>query len=209
MNLKKQFADGLFSNNPVLVQLIGICSVLAVSTSVINAVGMGMSVIAVLTCSNVVISLLRKFIPDEVRIPAFIVVIASFVTILQMVLAAYVPALNESLGIFLPLIVVNCIILGRAEAFASKNGVAASFIDGIANGLGYTLAISCVAVVRELFGAGSLFGVQLLPEEATIPFLTQAPSAFIVLGCTIAASVALRNRNEAKRKGKEQLDAGN
>lgn len=201
MKISEQFKEGLFTNNPVLVQLIGLCSVLAVSSSVMSAVGMGVSVIAVLTLSNVVISMLRKFIPNEVRIPAFIVVIASFVTILQMVLAAFVPALNESLGIFLPLIVVNCIILGRAEAFASKHGVWASFIDGIANGIGYTLAITVIAVVRELFGSGSIAGIAIIPQEYTIPFLTQPPSAFMLLGTLIAISIYLRDRKKNKAKG--------
>ncbi|MDY3052136.1 MAG: electron transport complex subunit RsxE [Ndongobacter sp.] len=198
MKISEQFKEGLFSNNPVLVQLIGLCSVLAVSSSVMGAVGMGLSVIVVLTCSNVVISLLRNFIPNEVRIPAFIVVIASFVTLLQMLLEAFVPALNATLGIFLPLIVVNCIILGRAEAFASKQNVFRSFIDGIANGLGYTMTISIIAVVRELLGAGTLMGLRIIPEEATLPFLTQAPSAFMLVGTLIAISVALRERNKKK-----------
>lgn len=201
MKITEQFKEGLFSNNPVLVQLIGLCSVLAVSSSVVGAIGMGVSVIVVLTLSNLVISLLRHFIPNEVRIPAFIVVIASFVTLLQMVLAAYVPVLNDTLGIFLPLIVVNCIILGRAEAFASKHGPIVSIIDGIANGLGYTMAISLIAVVRELLGAGTLFGTRIIPEDFTIPFLTQPPSAFILLGCAIAISVAIRERAKNKAKG--------
>ncbi len=198
MNIKEIFKDGLFSNNPILVQLIGLCSVLAVSVTVQGAFGMGMSVIFVLTASNVVISLLRKFIPDDIRIPAFIVVIASFVTILQMVLEAFVPALYNTLGIFLPLIVVNCIILGRAEGFAYKNGVFASFCDGISNGLGYTWVITCIAIVRELVGTGAVLGTQIIPEDFAIPFLQQAPCAFIVLGCFIAASIKIRQRKKEK-----------
>ena len=160
--------EGMFSNNPVLVQLIGFCSVLAVSSTVLGAVGMSLSFMFVLILSNIVISLLRNFIPNEIRIPAFIVVIASFVTILQMCLQAYFEEIYNLLGIFLPLIVVNCIILGRAEAFASKNGVVASAIDGLVNGLGYGFVIITVAIVRELIGAGTLLGVRILPEAATI-----------------------------------------
>ncbi|WP_242826668.1 electron transport complex subunit RsxE [Levyella massiliensis] len=150
--------EGMFSNNPVLVQLIGFCSVLAVSSTVLGAVGMSLSFMFVLILSNIVISLLRNFIPNEIRIPAFIVVIASFVTILQMCLQAYFEEIYNLLGIFLPLIVVNCIILGRAEAFASKNGVVASAIDGLVNGLGYGFVVITVAIVRELIGAGHVIG---------------------------------------------------
>lgn len=198
MKMKEIIRDGLFANNPVLVQLIGLCSVLAVSASVMSAVGMGMSVLFVLTLSNIVISLLRKFIPSEVRIPAFIVVIASFVTMLQMLLQAFVPALYDALGIFLPLIVVNCIILGRAEAFASKHNVLESAVDGIANAIGYTLAIAVIAVVRELFGSGTIFGISILPGDYTIPFMTQPAAAFIVLGSFIALVTTYKSAKQRK-----------
>ena len=161
-NLLKVFKDGIFSNNPVFVQMVGMCSVLAISSSLSNAIGMGAAVIFVLTLSNLVISVLRNFIPDEVRIPAFIVVIASFVTMVQMIIKAYLPALDQSLGIFIPLIVVNCIILARAEGFASQNGPIASIIDGLGQGLGYTVAISILAAIRELFGNGTLLDLSLI-----------------------------------------------
>ena len=194
--------EGMFSNNPVLVQLIGFCSVLAVSSTVLGAVGMSLSFMFVLILSNIVISLLRNFIPNEIRIPAFIVVIASFVTILQMCLQAYFEEIYNLLGIFLPLIVVNCIILGRAEAFASKNGVVASAIDGLVNGLGYGFVIITVAIVRELIGAGTLLGVRILPEAATIPFLLQPASSFILLGIFLAVmnQIKLMQAKKAKEK---------
>lgn len=193
------FTDGLFRNNPALVQLIGLCSVLGVSNTVQGAFGMGMAVIFVLTASNVVISLLRSFIPDEIRIPAFIVVIAGFVTILEMVMEAYLPEIYNLLGIFLPLIVVNCIILGRAEAFASKNGIVDSIIDGLGNGLGYTWVITGIAIIRELLGTGALLGNQIIPEEFAIPFFQQVPSSFMLLGFFIAASNAIRSAKKRQQ----------
>lgn len=200
--------EGMFSNNPVLVQLIGFCSVLAVSSTVLGAVGMSLSFMFVLILSNIVISLLRNFIPNEIRIPAFIVVIASFVTILQMCLQAYFEEIYNLLGIFLPLIVVNCIILGRAEAFASKNGVVASAIDGLVNGLGYGFVIITVAIVRELIGAGTLLGVRILPEAATIPFLLQPASSFILLGIFLAVMNQIKLMQAKKAKEKEaQMEA--
>lgn len=195
--------EGMFSNNPVLFQLIGFCSVLAVSSTVLGAVGMSLSFMFVLILSNIVISLLRNFIPNEIRIPAFIVVIASFVTILQMCLQAYFEEIYNLLGIFLPLIVVNCIILGRAEAFASKNGVVASAIDGLVNGLGYGFVIITVAIVRELIGAGTLLGVRILPEAATIPFLLQPASSFILLGIFLAVMNQIKLMQAKKAKEKE------
>ena len=195
--------EGMFSNNPVLVQLIGFCSVLAVSSTVLGAVGMSLSFMFVLILSNIVISLLRNFIPNEIRIPAFLVVIASFVTILQMCLQAYFEEIYNLLGIFLPLIVVNCIILGRAEAFASKNGVVASAIDGLVNGLGYGFVIITVAIVRELIGAGTLLGVRILPEAATIPFLLQPASSFILLGIFLAVMNQIKLMQAKKAKEKE------
>lgn len=202
VNLGKIFTDGIIKNNPVFVQMVGMCSVLGISSTMNNAVGMGLAVIFVLTMSNFVISLLRNFISNEIRIPAFIVIIAGFVTIVQMVLKAYVPALYASLGIFIPLIVVNCIILARAEGFASQNGPVASIVDGIGQGLGYTLAISIIAFFRELLGAGTLFGAQIIPADYTIGFLQQPASSFIVAGLAFAAFAALSNRSAKSKNAK-------
>lgn len=196
VNLGKVFKDGIFSNNPVFVQMVGMCSVLAISSSLSNAIGMGAAVIFVLTLSNLVISVLRNFIPDEVRIPAFIVVIASFVTMVQMIIKAYLPALDQSLGIFIPLIVVNCIILARAEGFASQQGPIASIVDGIGQGLGYTIAISILAAIRELFGNGTLLDNRIIPEDYTIGFLIQPASSFIILGIMFAVAAAISNKKK-------------
>ena len=196
VNYGKIFTDGIFKNNPVLVQMVGMCSVLAISSSLTNAVGMGVSVTFVLVMSNLVISLLRNFIADEIRIPSFIVVIAGFVTIVQMLIKAYAPALDKSLGIFIPLIVVNCIILARAEGFASQNGPIPSIVDGISQGLGYTIAISILAFFRELLGSGTLFGIGVIPEEYTIGFMLQPASSFIVLGLIYGAFNAIMNRKK-------------
>ena len=198
VNLGKVFSDGIFKNNPVFVQLVGMCSVLGVSSTLQNAIGMGLSVIFVLVMSNLVVSLLRNFIKDEIRIPSFIVIIAGFVTIVQLVLRAYVPSLYKSLGIFVPLIVVNCVILARAEGFASKNGPVASIVDGLGQGLGYTLAISVLAFFRELLGAGTVLGKTIIPAEYTIGFLQQPASSFIVLGILFAAYAAYTNKKERK-----------
>ena len=159
MNLGKVFKNGIIDDNPTFVQVIGMCPTLAVTSSAINGIGMGLSTAVVLTCSNLVISLLRKVIPDKIRIPAFIVVIATFVTIVQMMLKAYVPSLDAAIGLYIPFIVVNCIILARAESFASKNDPAASAVDGIGMGLGFTIALTVIGAVRELLGAGSIFGL--------------------------------------------------
>ena len=196
VNYGKIFTDGIFKNNPVLVQMVGMCSVLAISSSLTNAVGMGVSVTFVLVMSNLVISLLRNFIADEIRIPSFIVVIAGFVTIVQMLIKAYAPALDKSLGLFIPLIVVNCIILARAEGFASQNGPIPSIVDGISQGLGYTIAISILAFFRELLGSGTLFGIGIIPEEYTIGFMLQPASSFIVLGLIFGAFHAIMNKKK-------------
>lgn len=196
VNYGKIFTDGIIKNNPVLVQMVGMCSVLAISSSLINAVGMGVSVTFVLVMSNLVISLLRNFISDEIRIPSFIVVIAGFVTIVQMLIKAYAPALDKSLGIFIPLIVVNCIILARAEGFASQNSPIPSIVDGISQGLGYTIAISILAFFRELLGSGTLFGIGIIPEEYTIGFMLQPASSFIVLGLIYGAFNTIMNRKK-------------
>lgn len=186
--LSNYVKEGLLTNNPVLVQLLGLCSVLAVSTSMVNALGMGVSATIVLICSNVLISLLRNFIPQQVRIAAYIVVISGFVTAVQLIIKAYFPAIDKSLGIFIPLIVVNCIVLARAEAFASKNGPAASALDGLFMGLGYTAALFCVAFVRELFGKGTLFGLSIFGKGYPgILMLTMPAGAFICLACVVAA----------------------
>ncbi len=180
--------EGLITNNPVLVQLLGMCATLATTTSLVNGIGMGLSTTAVLICSNIVISLLRKFIPNKIRIAAFIVVIASFVTIVDMLLKAYSPALSEALGVFIPLIVVNCIILGRAEAFASKNGVVASAVDGIVMGLGFTMTLAIMGIIREFLGSGAFFGMSLFgPNFPGATMMILPAGGFLVLGCVIAA----------------------
>ena len=200
MKIKQIFKEGLIDNNPVLVQLVGMCSILGVSTSLLNALGMGISVIFVLTLSNIVISLLRNFIPDKVRIPAYVVVVATFVTIVDMGLKAFAPALYNALGLFIPLIVVNCIILARAESFASKNSVGLSIVDGLANGLGYTIVISILAILREFFGAGEFLGMQVFGETIKpIGIIAQAPGAFIVLGIMYAVFNHLKSKNELKK----------
>ena len=178
---------GIIKENPVLVLILGTCPTLAVTTSAINGAGMGVAATAVLIGSNLVISLLRNVIPDKVRIPSFIVVIAGFVTLVEMVLHAFVPSLYDALGLFLPLIVVNCIILGRAEAFASKNTVIDSLLDGIGMGIGFTFALIFMGIVRELLGFGQLFGVQIFPEGMpTIAIMGLAPGGFFAYGCIIA-----------------------
>ncbi|MBQ4159891.1 MAG: electron transport complex subunit E [Clostridia bacterium] len=195
----KTLTAGLIENNPTFVQLIGMCPTLAVTTSLQNGFMMGLAATAVLVASNVVISLLRKCIPDKIRIAAYIVVIAGFVTMVEMLLNAFLPALAESLGIFIPLIVVNCIILARAEAFASKNSVGLSALDGLGMGLGFTVALSLISTVRELLGAGTIWGVQILGAayEPMLVFIL-APGGFIVLGLLIAIIQLIRNKNEKK-----------
>ena len=196
--------DGIFGDNPTFIQVIGTCPTLAVTTSAINGVGMGLSTAAVLICSNLFISLLRKFIPDRVRIPCFIVVIASFVTIVELLLKAFIPSLNASLGLYIPLIVVNCIILGRAEAYASKNPVGASIMDGLGNGLGFTLALVIMGLIREFLGSGTLFSVTVMP--AAFPrtlLLIMAPGAFFTYGCLMALFVKIVNKMKSKNTQKE------
>lgn len=175
--------NGIIKENPTFVLMLGMCPTLATTTSAINAVGMGLSTTAVLIFSNLLISMLRNIIPDRVRIPGYIVVVASLVTIVQLLLQAYVPSLYNSLGIFIPLIVVNCIILGRAEAYAAKNGPIESAFDGIGMGLGFTLGLTCIAVVREILGSGSVFGFEFIPEDFRITIFGLAPGAFFVLAC--------------------------
>ena len=186
MQYIKILTNGIVKENPTFVLLLGMCPTLATTTSAINGLSMGLATMFVLICSNIVISLIKNLTPDKVRIPVFVVVIASFVTILQMCLKAYLPEINKSLGLFIPLIVVNCIILGRAEAFACKNGPVASLFDGVGIGLGFTLGLTLLGMVRELLGAGSLLGVALLPETYNILLFILPPGAFISLGYLIA-----------------------
>ena len=187
MNSAKIFKNGIIDENPTFVQVIGMCPTLAVTSSAINGLGMGLSTAVVLICSNIVISLMRKIIPDKIRIPSFIVVIATFVTIVGLLLKAYVPALDQALGLYIPLIVVNCLILARAESFASKNGAFTSAIDGVAMGLGFTLALTILGAVREILGAGAIFGVSLFGAsyQPALLFILP-PGAFLTLGILMA-----------------------
>ena len=182
MNKLKIVLSGIIKNNPTFVLVLGMCPTLGTTTSAINGMGMGVATMAVLIMSNLVISLIKNFIPDKVRIPAFIVVIASFVTIIQMLMQAYVPSLYDSLGVFIPLIVVNCIILGRAEAFASKNGALDSILDGVGIGIGFTLSLTAIGAVREVLGSGAIFGYSLGISDYMPLVFVLAPGAFLVLG---------------------------
>ena len=208
MNFKKQFKEGLLTKNPVTVQLLGMCSTLAITTSLFNGLGMGLSVTLILICSNVLISALRKVIPNQIRIAAYIVIIAGFVTIVDLCLQAFLPALSENLGVFIPLIVVNCIILGRAEAFASKNTVLASAVDGLTQGIGYTCALVIMCVIRELLGSGTFGGgilnggegIRILPAQYPAMQMVMPVGGFLTLGCVIAASQKLMKHLEKKEK---------
>ena len=212
MNFKKQFMEGLLTKNPVTVQLLGMCSTLAITTSLFNGIGMGLAVTIITICSNVLISALRKVIPNQIRIAAYITIIAGFVTIVDLLLKAYIPALSASLGVFIPLIVVNCMVLGRAEAFASKNGVLASAVDGLCQGIGYTVALVIVCIIRELLGSGTFgggllgpggAGIQIIPQPFPAMQLVMPVGGFIVLGFVIAGSQALMTSLEKKNKKKE------
>ncbi len=199
--------NGLIKENPTFVLMLGMCPTLAVTTSAINGVGMGLTTTAVLVMSNMLISMLRKIIPDSVRMPAFIVVVASFVTIVQFLLEGFIPSLYASLGLYIPLIVVNCIILGRAESYASKNPVLPSVFDGVGMGLGFTVGLTCIGIVRELIGAGQIFGFQVMPETyEPVTIFILAPGAFFVL----AGLVAIQNKvkNAAAKKGNETPKTG-
>ena len=211
MNLKKQFMEGLLTQNPVLVQVLGMCSTMAITTSFFNGLGMGVAVIVILTLSNVIIAAIRKIIPNKIRIAMFIVVIAGFVTCVDLLIQAFVPDLASSLGVFIPLIVVNCIILGRAESFSYKNGVVASFFDGIFQGIGYTVVLLIMCIIRELLGAGTfgggilgpdLKGIQIIPSQFPAGMLTLPVGGFLVLGCLIAfmqwALAKSKNKEESK-----------
>lgn len=211
MNFGKQLKEGLLTKNPVLVQLLGMCSTLAITTSLFNGLGMGLAVTVILICSNVMISALRKVIPSQIRIAAYIVIIAGFVTMVDLLLQAYLPELSESLGVFIPLIVVNCIILGRAEAFASKNGVLASAVDGLCQGSGYTVALVIVCVIRELLGKGTFGegllnggeGIRVIPEGYPAMQMVMPVGGFLVLGFVIAGSQFLMRKLENREKDKE------
>ena len=212
MNFKKQFNEGLLTKNPVTVQLLGMCSTLAITTSLFNGIGMGLAVTIITICSNILISAMRKVIPNQIRIAAYITIIAGFVTVVDLLLKAFIPALSSSLGVFIPLIVVNCIILGRAEGFASKNGVLASAVDGICQGIGYTVALVIVCVIRELLGSGTFgggllgpggAGIQIIPQPFPAMQLVMPVGGFLVLGFVLAGSQWLMKYLEKKNKMKE------
>lgn len=223
MNIKKQFRDGLITNNPVLVQLLGMCSTMAITTMFFNGIGMGISVLIILTCCNVVISAIRKIIPDEIRLAIFVVVIAGFVTIVDLLLQAFIPALSDALGVFIPLIVVNCIIIGRAEAFCQHNTVGASFFDGIFQGLGYTLVLIAMCIVREFLGSGRFggglidvangfrltldgtgAGIQIFAEDLGATILIMPFGGFLTLGVLIALmQYALKKSAKKKQLAEE------
>lgn len=212
MNVKQQLKEGLITQNPVTVQLLGMCSVLAITTTLFNGIGMGLSVTIILICANVVISLLRKIIPNKIRIACFIVVIATFVTMVDLLLQAFVPALAENLGVFIPLIVVNCIILGRAEAFASKNNIGASAMDGLAQGVGYTLVLLAMCIIREFLGNGTFGtgvfgaeGIRILPEGLPALGMALPVGGFLTLAVLIAAMQWALNRPKKGEKKNEEV----
>ena len=211
MNFKKQLKEGLLTKNPVTAQLLGMCSTMANTTSLFNGIGMGVAVTVILICSNMLISALRKVIPSQIRIAAYITIIAGFVTIVDLLIQAFLPDLSESLGVFIPLIVVNCIILGRAEAFASKNKVLPSAVDGLTQGIGYTVALVIICIIRELLGSGTFGGgllnggegIRIIPEGYPAMQLVMPVGGFLVLGFVIAGSQYLMWKMELKKKDKE------
>ena len=209
MNFKKQLREGLLTKNPVLAQLLGLCSTLAITTSFFNGLGMGLAVTIILICSNVLISALRKVIPSQIRIAAYIVIIAGFVTMVDLLLQAFLPTLAESLGVFIPLIVVNCVILGRAEAFASKNGVLASAVDGLCQGIGYTVALVVMCIIRELLGSGTFgggllgengAGIQIFPADYAALQMIMPVGGFLTMGFVVAGFQYLLRKIENKKK---------
>ena len=224
MNTKQQLKEGLVTNNPVLVQQIGLCATMAITTSLFNGLGMGLSVLIILTCCNVVVSAIRKFIPEQVRLAIFVVVIAGFVTIVDLLLQAFIPALSDALGVFIPLIVVNCIIIGRAEAFSSKNTVLDSLKDGVFQGLGYTVVLILMCLFRELLGSGTIgggllngvnsfitldgtgAGIRIFPEEFGASALVLPFGGFLTLGLLLAAMQAMLNKSAEKKAAKEKED---
>ena len=212
MNFKKQLYEGLLTKNPVTVQLLGMCSTLAITTSLFNGIGMGLAVTVITICSNVLISALRKVIPNQVRIAAYITIIAGFVTIVDLFLQAYIPSLASSLGVFIPLIVVNCMVLGRAEGFASKRGILESAVDGLCQGIGYTVALVVVCVIRELLGNGTFgggllgpggAGIQIIPQPFPAMQIVMPVGGFLVLGFVLAGSEKLMKYLGKKNKKKE------
>ena len=224
MNVKKQFKDGLITQNPVLVQLLGMCSTMAITTSMFNGIGMGLSVLIILTCCNIVISALRKVIPNDIRIAIYVVVIAGFVTVVDLMLQAYIPALASALGVFIPLIVVNCIIIGRAESFAAKNGIGASALDGILQGIGYTVVLVIMCVIREFLGQGTFGGgfidvangfritmdgsgggIQIMPAEFGALAMILPFGGFLTLGILIAAVQYFMRKSDEKNAKKEAV----
>lgn len=209
-NKMNTFTNGLVKENPLLILNIGLCSSLGITTSIFNGVGMGFSMMFVLVMSELFISLLRRQIPDSIRLPVFIIIIAAFTTIVQLVLQAYVPSLYDALGVFLPLIVVNCIIMGRVEAYASKNSVGNSVLDAFGMGLGYTWVLTVISFIRELLGGGTLlagtsFKVEIIPEQFRIGILNSAPGGFLVFGFLIAITGAIRKNSEAKKSAKKNI----
>ncbi len=196
MNQMKNFTKGFLRENPILVLILGPCPTLGVTSSAANGLGMGLATTFVLVMSNLVISLVKSQIPDKVRIPSFVVIIAAFVTVVELVMQAYTPGLFKSLGIFIPLIVVNCIVLGRAEAFASKNNALSSAIDGLGMGLGFTLALVVLGSIREFLGNGSIFNIRIYPEDYTTLLFVLAPGAFVVLGYLIAVTQMINKANK-------------
>lgn len=208
-SVKERLYNGVVKENPTFVLMLGMCPTLAVTTSAINGLGMGLTTMVVLALSNAIISLLRNIIPDKVRIPAFIVIIASFVTMVELLLEGFIPFLYDSLGLYIPLIVVNCIILGRAEAYASKNPVIASLFDGIGMGLGFSLALTCIGAVRELLGAGEIFGFHIMPSSyVPVSIFIMAPGAFFVLAVLTALQNKIRISGEKKGKDMSKLQSG-
>lgn len=208
-DVKERLINGLIKENPTFVLMLGMCPTLAVTTSAINGLGMGLTTMVVLALSNAFISMLRNIIPDKVRIPAFIVIIASFVTMVELLLEGFIPSLYDALGIYIPLIVVNCIILGRAEAYASKNPVISSLFDGIGMGLGFSFALTCIGAVRELIGAGTLFGFTIMPDSyvpATI--FIMAPGAFFVLAVLTAIQNKIKITGEKRGKDMSKIQSG-
>ena len=222
MNRKQQLFEGIFTNNPVLVQQIGLCATMAISTTLFNGIGMGLSVLIILTCCNIVISLIRRIIPEQVRLAIFVVVIAGFVTIVDLLLQAFIPALSDALGVFIPLIVVNCIIIGRAEAFSSKNSLKDSFFDGVFQGLGYTVVLICMCLFRELLGSGTIgggllngassfftldgtgAGIRIFPQKYAMGALTLPFGGFLTLGLLMALMQHLLSKRAAKAAKEEK-----
>ena len=205
----ERLKNGIITENPTFVLTLGMCPTLAVTTSAVNGLGMGLTTMVVLALSNMFISMLRKVIPDKVRIPAFIVVIASFVTVVELLLEAYLPSLYDALGLYIPLIVVNCIILGRAEAYASKNGVVSSLFDGVGMGLGFTLALTIIGAVRELLGAGQVFGINVMPQSyVPCSIFVLAPGAFFVLAALTATQNKIKRTGEKKGKDMSKIQSG-